>query len=148
MRMKNRIIGIVVVLVLVAGGVVFLILSSNEGKKSEGENFTTGEGQMEEIFSLSGRVFSVDAENNFLMVKPSGKENEIKVSIGDNTKLIRLESPLSSKNPPKPGTQFTPKQTEITLKDFKEGDEIFIKTLKNIAGKTEFDDVEFIQILP
>jgi len=30
----------------------------------------------------------------------------------------------------------------------KEGDEIFIKTTENIAGKTEFSNVDFIHILP
>jgi len=82
------------------------------------------------------------------MVKPSGKEDQVKVILSDITKLIKLESPFSPENPPPPGTQFTPKQTEISLKDFKEGDEVFIETLKNIAGKNEFNNVELIQILP
>ena len=140
---KNQII-IAIIIILIFGGIISWSLiqkskfSSKEISKKE---------EVEEIFSLSGAVSSVDAENNFLMVKPSGKA-EIKVIVSETAKLIRLEMPFSPENPPEPGTQFTPKQTEIALKGFKAGDNIFIKVKENIAGKTEFDSVEFIQILP
>jgi len=145
---KNYFIVIAIILILIIGGTVYFSFLLKEKAKFEGEKFKTGEGIIEEVFSLSGAVLRVDVENNFLMVKPSGKEENIKVLVSPDSKLIKLELPFSPENPPEPGTQFTPKQTEITLKDFKEGDEIFIKTTKNIAGKTEFDDVDFIHILP
>ena len=145
---KNHFIVIAVIISLIIGGIVYFSFLLKEEVKFEGEKFKTGEGIVEEIFSLSGVVLSVDVANNFLMVKPVNQENEVKVILSDTTKLIELESPFSPENPPPPGTQFTPEQAEITLKDFKEGDEILIKTLKNIVGKTEFNDVDFIHILP
>lgn len=145
---KNYFIVIAIIIILIIGGIVYFSFLLKEKAKFEGKSFKTGEGIIEEVFSLSGMVLRVDIENNFLMVKPSGKEGQIKVILSETTKLIKLESSFSPENPPPPGTQFTPEQTEINLKDFKQGDDIFIKTLKNIAGKTEFDDVDFIQILP
>lgn len=105
--------------------------------------------EVTEIFSLSGTVKSVNVEDKFLMVKPAGRENhqEVKVLVSEGTKLVRLEFPFDPQNPPKEGT-FTPKQTPIKISDFKVGDFIFIKTNENIAAKTEFDNVEFIHILP
>jgi hypothetical protein len=142
---KNQTIILVILIVLICGGIIgWAVFQKSKIPTEEG----TPEEGAEEMFSLSAVVSSVDVENNFLLVKPSGKENEIKVILSDTTKLIKLESPFDSDNPPKPGTQFTPEQIDITLEDFKEGEEIFIKTLKNIAGKTEFNDVELIQILP
>ncbi len=112
---------------------------------SSGEKFTTEE--IKEVFSLSAVVSRVDAENNFLMVKPAGEEKEVKIVISDATKLIKLEFPFDPKNSPKEAT-FTPKQTEIEISDFEDGDNIFIKAKENIAGKTEFNNVDFIHILP
>jgi len=144
---KNQIIILAVVIVLIFGGILGWALSQKT-KIPPGEGITPKEEEVKEVFSLSALVSSVDTENNFLMVKPSGKEGEIKVILSETTKLIKLESPFSSENPPEPGTQFTPKQTEIKISDFKAGDNIFIKTAENIAGKTEFDDVDFVHILP
>ena len=138
---KNQIIILVVTLILIFGGIIGWAVFQKE-------KIPLKEVIGEEIFNLSAVVLSVDAGNNFLMVKPLGTEKEIKVILSDTTKLIRLEAPFDPDNPPPPGTQFTPEQTEITLEDFKKGDEIFIKTLKNIADKSEFNDVDFIQILP
>jgi len=144
---KNQILILVILIVLIFGGIIGWTLIQ-KGKLPVKEEVTQKEEEVKELFSLSGIVSSVDAENNFLMVKPSGKEGEIKVILSETTKLIKLESPFSSENPPEPGTQFTPKQTEIKISDFKAGDNVFIKTTENIAGKSEFDDVDFIHILP
>jgi hypothetical protein len=54
---------------------------------------------------------------------------------------------LDPANPPAEAT-FTPIQTEIEISDFKAGDSIFVKTTENIAGKFEFNSVDFIHILP
>lgn len=135
---KNHFIAIVVILAV--GSVIYFSFFSKN------KTSPTGETMPEEIFSLSGTVSGVDAGNNFLTVKSA--ERELKVIISENTQLINLAAPFNSKNPPKPGTQFTPKETEVTLGDFKVGDEVFVKTKENIAGKTELDSVELIQILP
>ena len=145
---KNQIVIITVISFLILGGIVYFSFLLKEKSQFKGATFKTSEGTVEEVFSLLAIVSSKNLENNFLMVKPSGKEDQVKVILSDITKLIKLESPFSPENPPPPGTQFTPKQTEISLKDFKEGDEVFIETLKNIAGKNEFNNVELIQILP
>lgn len=141
---KNQIIILVVVVVLILVG-VFVWNSTQRSKIPGGEEVTPEEA--EEVFSLSGVVSSVDAANNFLMVKPAGAEKEVKVVLSDTTELIKLEFPFDPANPPAEAT-FTPIQTEIEISDFKAGDNVFIKTAENIAGKTTFDNVDFIHILP
>ncbi len=81
------------------------------------------------------------------MVKPTNQESEVKVILSETTKLIKLELPFDPENPPQEAT-FTPTQTEIEISDFKARDDVFIKSKENIAGKTEFNKVDFIQLLP
>jgi len=137
---KNQIIILAVVIVLIIAGIIgwVLVQKSKIYPKEE---------KIEEVFSLQATVSSVDAENNFLMVKPLNQEIEVKVVVSEATKLIRIEFPFDLKNPPK-GTEITPIQTEVEFSDFKSGDDVFIKATENIAGKTEFDNVDFIHILP
>jgi hypothetical protein len=132
---KNQIIILALVIVLIFGGIIgwFLVQKSKIPLK--------------EVFDLSGIVSSVDAENNFLMVKPAGEEKEIKVVLSDDTKLIKIEFPFDPANPPAE-TNFAPFKTEIEISDFKSGDNVFIKVTENIAGKTELDNVDFIHLLP
>ena len=143
---KNQIIILAVVIVLIFGGIIGWNLIQ-KGKIPVEEEVTPKEEEIEEVFSLSGIVSSLDVENNFLMVKPLNQEKEVKVIISETTKLVKLELPFDPKNPPKEAT-FTPEETEIEISDFKVGDSVFIKTTENIAGKSEFDDVDFIHILP
>jgi len=142
---KNQIIILVILVILIFGGIIGWALVQ-KSKIPVGEEVTPEE-EVEEVFSLSAVVLSVNAENNFLMVKPAGEEKEIRVVLSDTTKLIKLEFPFDPKNPPKEAT-FTPTQTEIKISDFKAGDNVFIKTTENIAGKTEFNNIDFIHILP
>jgi len=131
--------------VLIFGGFIGWRLIQKEKIPSGDE--VAQEEEVEEAFSLSGIVYSVDVENNFLMVKPANQEKEVKVIVSETTKLVKLELPFDPKNPPKEAT-FSPKQTEIEISDFETGDDVFIKTKTNIAGKSEFDDVDFIHIMP
>ena len=142
---KNQIIILVVLIVLIFGGVIgwTVVQKSKIPVREE----VTPEEEVEEVFSLSAVVLSVDAGNNFLMVKPVEEEKEIKVVLSDTTKLIKIEFPFDPANPPAEAT-FTPIQTEIEISDFQVGDNVFIKAKENIAGKTEFDNVDFIHILP
>ena len=146
---KNQIIILAVVLVLALVLIIALSASPTDKVPVEKEPSPKEEVQkpVEEVFSLSGKVSSVSAENNFLMVKPRNQEKEVKVVISDTTKLIKLELPFDPANPPK-DVPLVAEQTEIALSDFQEGDNIFIKTNENIAGKTEFNSVNFIHILP
>jgi len=101
-----------------------------------------------EEFTMSGKVLSVDASKNFLILKPMGKETEVKVLLSPTTQLINLEAPFPQNNPPPPGTQFTPIKTGITINDFRQGDEVLVKSSNNLSGKKKIDHVEFVQILP
>jgi hypothetical protein len=107
--------------------------------------FSSGEKKTQ---TLSAVVSDVDTIKKFLIVKPQGQTDEIKVIVSDSTKLIKSEFPFNPDNPPVPGTQFTPKQTEIKISDFKAGDEIFIRSLDNISGKKKISGIDLIQILP
>jgi len=139
--MKKKIIILIITLVAILIAAGYFVCISLKEKPNPKE-------VVSEIFSLQAIVSRIDVQNNFLIVKPMNEENEIKVIVSGTTKLTKLSAPFDSKNPPPPGTSFIPEKTEITLKDFKLGDQILIKTNKNIAGKGEFGDVEFIQILP
>ena len=137
---KNQIIILAVVIVLIIAGIIgwVLVQKSKIYPKEE---------KIEEVFSLQATVSSVDTENSFLMVKPLNQETELKVIVSETAKLFKIELPFEPENAPK-GTQFTPIQTEVEFSDFKSGDDVFIKATENIAGKTEFDNVDFIHILP
>ena len=142
---KNQTIIIIVAVVLIFGAVIGwgLVQKSKISEEGTGQEQT----EAEEVLSLSAIVSSVNTDNNFLMVKPAGQEQEVKVIISETTRLIKLEFPFDPNNPPEEGT-YTPEQTEIEISDFKAGDNIFIKAKEDVAGKTEFDSVDFIQILP
>jgi len=144
---KNQIIILVVLIVLIFGGIIGWSLVK-KSKIPVGEEVIPGEEEeLEEVFSFTAIVLSVDAQNNFLIVRPVEEEKEIKVVLSDTTKLVKIEFPFDPKNPPEEAT-FTPEQTEIEISDFEVGDNVFIKAKENIAGKSEFDDIDFIHILP
>ena len=144
---KNQIIVLVILIILIFGGIIGWAIVQ-KGKIPVGEEVTQEEEEeVEEVFSLSAVVSSIDTENNFLMVKSTEEEREIKVILSETTKLVKIEFPFDPQNPPKEAT-FTPKQTEIEISDFKAGDNVFIKTTENIAGKSEFNNVDFVHILP
>jgi len=142
---KNQIIVLIVIIVLIFGGIIVWTILQKP-KIPTGEEVTPEE-KVEEKFSFTATILSVDTLNNFLMVKPAKEEKEIKVVLSETTKLIKVEFPFDPTNPPAEAT-FTPIQTEIEISDFKTGDNVFIKAKENIAGKTEFDNVDFIHILP
>ena len=145
---KNQIIVLIIIIVLIFGGIIgWAVVQKSKIPIEEGIILGEKEGEVEEVFSLSAVVLSVDAKNNFLMVKPAKEEKEIKVVLSETTKLVRIEFPFDPANPPEEAT-FTPIQTEIEISDFKEGDSVFIKAKENIAGKSEFNNVDFIHILP
>jgi len=143
---KNQIIILLLVVALILGGVIGWFLGQRSAIPSQ-EEVVEEEGVLEEVFTLSGIVSGVDAENNFLMVKPAGEEKTIKVILSGTTELIKLELPFDQENTPRE-TTFVPEQTEIKISDFEVGDNVFIKTAKNIAGRSKFNNVVFVHILP
>jgi hypothetical protein len=142
---KNQIIILAIIIVLIFGGIIAWTLVQQS--KIPGEEIIPSEETLKETFSFTATILSVDVGNNFLMVKPVEEEKEIKVVLSDTTKLVKIELPFDPKDPPKEAT-FTPKQTEIEISDFQEGDNVFIKAKENIAGKSEFNNIDFVHILP
>ena len=143
--LKNQNIILIIIVVIILGVLIGWGLMQKEKTTSEEE--TSQEEELEEVFSISAVVQSVDAENNFLMVLPANQEKEVKVVVGETTKLIKLEFPFDPANPPYEAT-FTPKQTEIEISDFVQSDNVFIKAKENIAGKTEISNIDFVHVLP
>ena len=143
---KNQTTILVVIVIVILGGLIAWSLIQKSKLPSGGEQSQGEEGQVE-VLSISAVVSSVDAANNFITVKPANQEQEVKVIISETTKLIKLEFPFDPENPPAEAT-FTPTATDVELSDFEQGDNIFIKAKENIAGKSEFDNVDFIHILP
>ena len=143
---KNQTIILVAIAIVIVGGIAGWSMFQKSGLPS-GEEQTGEEETPAETFSMSGVVSSVDAADSFLMVKPANQEGEVKVLVSETTRLIKLEFPFDPKNPPSEAT-FTPIETDVELSDFQQGDNIFIKVMENIAGKSEFGNVDFIHILP
>jgi len=144
---KNRIIILGVVIIVILGGIVGWAFYQ-KSKLPLRKEVAPPEIVIGKPFTFSAIVSKIDTENNFLIVKPiSNKEKEIKVILREYTKLTKLEFPFDIKNPPKE-TQFTFKEYEITIKDFKERDTVHIKTYEDFTEKTEIDNVEFVQIMP
>lgn len=138
---KKQIIVLIVVLVVIFFGVA--VWTIFQGLKLPPEEKPTLEEIItEEVYSLSGIVSKVDAENKFLMVTPTGEESEVKVIISEDTKLFKVLYSPEGGNP-----EFVTKRKEITIEDIREGDRVFIKTNINIAGKKEFNDVDYIEVL-
>lgn len=143
---KNRlaILGLVIV-ILVIGGINYWLVQ--EKLKIFQKELPEEKAIIEEIFSLSAVVLSINPENNFLIVKPAEEKRGIRVILSEDTKLIKLKFPFDPKNPSKE-TTFTPERTEIKISDFKEGDYIFIKSNEDILGKAKLNNIDFIEILP
>ena len=143
---RKKLIIILIIVVLVTAIVLTFLWFEKEKNKFKGESFTTGEDVVTEQLSLIGKISTVNTENNFLMVMPVNTEREVKVIVSDAARLIKLEAPFLEDSPPPAGTQFVPGQKEITLSDFKEGDNVLVMTGEDITGKSEIDNVNFIQI--
>jgi len=129
------------VLVLIFGGIIGWTLFQ-KSKLLPKEEVIPEEVVSEEMYSLTGIVSKVNVENNFLMVRPTGQENEVKVIISEDIKLLKVVYPSERGNP-----AFKTERVEITIKDIEEGDRVFIKTKINIAGMKEFDDIDYIEVL-
>jgi hypothetical protein len=144
LSLKKILILLGVALVLIIGIIGWFISQKEKlpSKKEIPEKEMIGE----KIFSLIAKVSKIDTKNNTLIVKPIEEEKEIKVILDKNTEIIKLEFPFPLSETSE--KEFTLKRTKIGIQDLKEGEKIFIKTHKSIAGKNEFDEVDFIEVLP
>lgn len=143
MKLAKPQIIILIIIILIVGGIIGWVVLQGLKPFPKEEAISEEEVISEEIFSLSGVVLKVEVENNFLMVRPTGQDDEVKVIITEDTKLFKLKYPSEKGNP-----TFALKRVEVTIEDVKERDNVFIKTKINIAGKKEFNDVDYIEILP
>ena len=136
---KNQIIVLIIVLVLIFGGILGRALLQKA--QISLEEAVPEEIVAEEVFSFTGIVSEVNVENNFLTVMPMDKESEVKVIIGEDTKLFKIV--YSSEGNP----EFVTERTEITVEDIGRGDHVFVKTGTSIVGKEIINDVEYIEVL-
>jgi len=149
---KNQII-LILVSIFVLGGIIgFTLLQKQKTPNIQETNLEANPEVLpekaEEVFFLSGMVLDINTQDNFLIIKPEGKETEIKVLVDNNTKLSKFSYSLDPKDNPEEGV-YIPIETEIKISDFETGDRVFIKAKTNIAEKTEFGNiVEYIQIYP
>jgi len=146
---RTQLIASVLILILIIGGIIYWVsfIKERTGKAPPIEGEIEGEGELPETFTLNGIVSEVNAKDNYLLVKPIEEEKEIKVILNEDTEITRLKFPFDPKNPPLKGT-FTLEKEKISIDGLKVGDQILIKTNINIAGKKEFDDVIWLQVMP
>ena len=119
--------------VVIAGGILFY--SSKE------------EVIEQEVFSVAGKIVSVNtADNSFVVLQPK-EDREFTVKLGEETEFIRLIFPFDIANPPAEAT-FTPERKVITIKDLKENDQVFVRSSIAIqTGKDIVNPLE-VQVLP
>ena len=86
------------------------------------------------VLSMVGEVLEVNSQNNYLIVK-NLEEEEIKVNLSQDTRIVRIEP-----------TEF--KEISIAIDQIEIGRTVLIETTKDIRGKTEFNGVGLIQVLP
>ncbi len=154
--MKKRQIILVIIILLIIGIVIWIgfqktkILSGIESKLNSISNSQllpeNTNKEEKEILFFSGLVMEINVQDNFLIIKPEGKGNTIKVSVEEDIKL----SKISFSTTPNEDGSFSPVETQIKLSGFKVNDRIYVKTKRNVVDRTEIgiDDIEYIQIYP
>ena len=144
--LKKILIILTIVFVLIVGIVGWIIFQKIEFLPQEQGLGYKQEQTGEIILSLIAKISKIDAGKNRLIVKPLNEEKEIGVILSKDTEIIKLDFPFNLSFPSE--KEFTLKKTEIKISQLKEGDTIFIKTNKSITDKTEFNNVNFIEVLP
>ena len=135
------------VLVFLAVGAVFFF-SADKAEKTVGEFEVFQELPPVEVFSLASVISRIDREKKLIFVQHPTEAKEIKIMIGEETQIVKLEFPFDPANPPKGETTFSPQFVKITIDDLKPGDHTLIESGENIYQKLEFNQVKNIQVLP
>jgi hypothetical protein len=148
MGKNKKIIIILLILAVMIASCYLSIYLLKEKNKFEGKSFTTGEGEYKEVLGFSGIILDVNITGKSLIVKPTDKENTVRVIISESTRLVKLIAPFDENNSSSPGTQFASEEKLITISDLKKEDQVLVLTKEGITGKTEINDVSFIQVLP
>lgn len=142
---KKKIILSLVILILIAVLVYYFFFFNKEETKFEGESFTTGKQNIvNPVLGFTGKIVSIDPENNILIVEKD--EKEIKVIISETTKLIKLTW-LSSTDLPEEAKPM-PEKKNIILSDFEENDAVLVIAQEDITNKSEISNIDLVQILP
>jgi uncharacterized protein YxeA len=144
LSLKKILIILTIVLILIAG--IFSWFIFQKRKFPPPKPFHKQEEVGERILSLMAKISKIDVDKNRLIVKPLNEEKEIKVILSEDTEIIKLGFPFNLFSPSE--KEFTLTKTKIKISQLKEGDTIFIKTSKSITDKTEFNNVDFIEVLP
>jgi hypothetical protein len=140
---KNQVI-VATSLMLIALEVVAIwsiIQAGNLSEQQSGGVVSTAE----PVYSFSGTVSGVG--DNTLVIKSDRDQQDVKVVVTELVRLIKIEFPFDPANPPEE-VVFVPKQTPVDFSAFEVGDVVFVKAKDDINGKTELDNLDFIQILP
>ena len=140
---KKNIVIIGVVGAVVLGG-IYLYFS---GKLTKPTGGTGEEVAQEEIFSIAGKVISVDtADNSFVVLQPQ-EEREFTVKLGEETEFIRLIFPFDINNPPVDAT-FTPEREAVTIEDLEVDDQVFVRGSSPIKTEQDIVNPLEVQVLP
>ncbi len=139
----NQILIILVVIVIVVVG-IFLFTT---GKIPQVANESEEQEVAAEVFSIAGRVTSINTqENSFMLLQPR-EETEIIVKIGTETEFIRLVFPFDITNPPE-GATFTPEREPVIIGGLNVNDQVFVRSSHAVkTGEDVVDPLE-VQILP
>lgn len=101
----------------------------------------------EEVFSIAGKVVSINvAGNSFVLLQPK-EERQFTVKLGEETEFIRLVFPFDIANPPANAT-FTPEREEVTVKDLKVNDQVFVRSSHAIKTNQDIVNPLEVQVLP
>jgi len=145
---KIQLIILILVVVFIIGGVIYWFSLPKEKKEIPPvKEEILEEEELPETFTLNAIILEINLKDNYLIVKPIEEEKEIKVILSEDTEITRLKFPFDPKNPPLKGT-FELEKKKISIEDLKVGDQILLETTTNIAGKNEFDDVIWLQVMP
>ena len=140
-------IGIIVVVVAVVGGIY---LYSTGGLSKSGQEQEQQKGETEfaaEVYSIAGKVTSVNTqENSFVLLQPK-EERSFEVKLQEETEFFRLVFPFDATNLPADGT-FTPERESVTIKDLQVDDQVFVRSDSLIKTDQEIVNPLEIQILP
>ncbi|MDP4007176.1 MAG: hypothetical protein Q8P55_01085 [bacterium] len=138
-------IGIIVVLVAVAGGVYLYSIGGlpQIGQEQQKEEV------FEEVTSIAGKVVSVDAAgNSFVLLQPK-EERSFTVKLGEDTAFIRLVFPFDIANPPlDQEISFTPEREVVTIEDLEMDDQVFVRASSPIKTKQDIVNPLEVQVLP
>jgi len=136
---------IILIIILIIGGILYWV--SYEKPKFIQEEKKEKEKEFLPVFGLNAKIAEIDVQNNYLVVKSIEEEIEMKVNLSEDTKIIKLKFPPNSKYPFSE-EPINLEEEEIKIEDLKIGENIIIRTSADIAGKSEFNDVISIKVLP